>query len=67
MPVSELRGLFDEGTKVCMAIGGWGDTVGFAAGARTDESRKTFAMNVATALDTLGYDCVGMLPLSIMA
>ncbi|KND92299.1 Endochitinase B [Tolypocladium ophioglossoides CBS 100239] len=59
MSVDQVRGLFDKGTKVCMAIGGWGDTAGFSTGAATDETRKAYAKNVATALMTLDYDCVG--------
>ncbi|CAM1501321.1 Fc.00g104830.m01.CDS01 [Cosmosporella sp. VM-42] len=58
MPLDQVRSLFDDGTKVCMAIGGWGDTSGFSTGSVSDDSRKTYAKNVATALDTLGYDCV---------
>lgn len=42
-----------------MAIGGWGDTSGFSAGAATEDTRKTYAKNVATTLTNLGYDCVG--------
>lgn len=51
--------MFNNGTKVCMAIGGWGDNVGFSKAALTDESRKEFAKNVAATVDRLGYDCVG--------
>lgn len=58
MPLNEVRALFDQGTKVCMAIGGWGDTSGFSAGAATEASRKTFAANVAKVVKDLGYDCV---------
>ncbi|KAK5988237.1 Chitinase 1-like protein [Cladobotryum mycophilum] len=58
MPLDQVRALFDEGTKVCMAIGGWGDTSGFSAGAATDQTRKTYAKNVADTLNRLGYDCV---------
>ncbi|POR39076.1 Endochitinase B [Tolypocladium paradoxum] len=58
MPVDQVRALFDQGTKVCMAIGGWGDTAGFSAGSATDATRKAYAKNVAAALTTLGYDCV---------
>ncbi|KFA75725.1 hypothetical protein S40288_04986 [Stachybotrys chartarum IBT 40288] len=57
-PVTEVRALFDDGVKVCMAIGGWGDTSGFGVGAATEASRATFARNVAQTLDNLGYDCV---------
>lgn len=58
MDLSEVRGMFDNGTKVCMAIGGWGDTVGFRAGAATEESRALYASNIASTLDRLGYDCI---------
>lgn len=59
MPLDQVRALFDDGTKVCMAIGGWGDTSGFGVGAATEESRKTYAKNIAATMDNLGYDCVG--------
>ncbi|QBZ61178.1 hypothetical protein PoMZ_08125, partial [Pyricularia oryzae] len=58
--VGQIRGMFNNGTKVCMAIGGWGDNVGFSKAALTDESRKEFAKNVAATVDRLGYDCVDM-------
>lgn len=60
MELSEVRALFDNSTKLCMAIGGWGDTEGFRLGAATEESRALYAKNIATTLDTLGYDCVDM-------
>lgn len=41
-----------------MAIGGWGDAAGFRQGLATEESRSLYAKNIATTLDTLGYDCV---------
>lgn len=50
--------MFDNGTKVCMAIGGWGDTAGFRVGAESEESRSLYASNIASTLDRLGYDCV---------
>lgn len=58
MPLDQVRAMFDEGAKVCMAIGGWADTTGFGLGAATNESRKLFATNVASTMDKLGYDCV---------
>lgn len=58
MPLADVRALFDEGTKVCMAIGGWGDTSGFSTGSQTEASRKTYAKNVAAVVDQLGYECV---------
>ncbi|KAI9170819.1 Chitinase 1 [Paramyrothecium foliicola] len=57
-PLPEVRALFDHDIQVCLAIGGWGDTVGFGEGAKSREARKNFAKNVADTLDRLGYDCV---------
>lgn len=56
--LTELRAMFDNGTQVCMAIGGWGDTEGFRKGAATNASRSAYAQNVAATLTRLGYDCV---------
>ncbi|TQV93468.1 chitinase 18-11 [Cordyceps javanica] len=58
MPTEEVRALFDEGTKVCMAIGGWGDTDGFGVAAASEDSRRRFAENVNKTASSLGYDCV---------
>lgn len=58
--VATLRSQFDDGTKICMAIGGWGDTAGFSVGQKDDASRKLYAKNVASTLESHGYDCVGM-------
>ncbi|TQN65046.1 Chitinase 1, partial [Colletotrichum shisoi] len=56
--VNEIRALFDNGTKVCMAIGGWADTDGFSRGASTNANRNRFAHNVVDSAVKLGYDCV---------
>lgn len=45
--VDEVRSQFIPGTKVMVAIGGWGDTDGFSEAARTEKSRELFADNVA--------------------
>ena len=58
---SALRPLFDSGTKICMAVGGWGDNAGFTAALKTDATRKTFAKGVKAVMDQHGYDCVGKL------
>lgn len=58
MPLDEVRALFDDDVKVCMAIGGWADTAGFSEGAKTEKSRKKYAKNVAATVKRLGYDCV---------
>jgi chitinase len=57
-PVEMMRSRFDEGTKIMIAIGGWGDTAGFSAGVATETSRELYAKNVAEMLDTLGFDGV---------
>lgn len=59
MPLDEVRAMFDEGTKVCMAIGGWGDTDGFSKGAKNCTTQTLYAKSIAATLDRLGYDCVG--------
>lgn len=43
-----------------IAIGGWGDTSGFSAGAKDDASRTLYAKNVAAMLESVGADGVGM-------
>ncbi|CAN8096147.1 unnamed protein product [Discula destructiva] len=58
MNLTDIRAMFDNGTKVCMAIGGWGDTEGFRVGMASDRSRELYAKNVARTIDRLGYDCV---------
>jgi chitinase len=56
--VSSMRSRFDSGTKIMIAIGGWGDTAGFSEGVKTNSSRALYAKNVATMLDNLGFDGV---------
>ncbi|KAJ5198155.1 uncharacterized protein N7498_007272 [Penicillium cinerascens] len=56
--VDTMRQRFAPGTKVMIAIGGWGDTAGFSAGAKDDASRARFAKNVASMLDDNGFDGV---------
>ncbi|CVL09314.1 related to class V chitinase [Fusarium mangiferae] len=57
-PVEDVRALFDSNVQVCMAIGGWGDTIGFSEAAKSDKTRKNFAKNIASTVDMLGFDCV---------
>lgn len=54
--VRETRSRFSDGTKVMVAIGGWGDTQEFSIAARTEESRSLFARNVKIMLDYTGAD-----------
>ncbi|POS83804.1 hypothetical protein EPUL_005671 [Erysiphe pulchra] len=56
--IDTIRSYFNPGTKVLIAIGGWGDTAGFGKAAATDESRKLFAANVALLCDQQGFDGV---------
>ncbi len=56
--VDEVRAKFSKETKVLVAIGGWGDTVGFSAAALNDETRQTFAKNVASMVAATGADGV---------
>jgi len=56
MPVPEARSKFQYGTKIMVAIGGWGDTSGFDTAARTEQSRATFARNVASMVRDTGAD-----------
>ncbi|KAI1082675.1 glycoside hydrolase family 18 protein [Whalleya microplaca] len=58
MPLSDVRALFDSGTQVGIALGGWADTAGFSAGAKTETSRKAFAENLAKMIEDLGFDFV---------
>ncbi|KAI1764673.1 glycoside hydrolase family 18 protein [Hypoxylon sp. FL1150] len=58
MSVDEARSKFSPGTKILVAIGGWGDSAGFDTGAYSDESRATFARNVAAMVDDTGADGV---------
>ncbi|KAI1314031.1 glycoside hydrolase family 18 protein [Xylaria venustula] len=58
MSVEETRSKFELGTKIMVAIGGWGDTSGFDTAARTEESRARFARNVASMVRDTGADGV---------
>ncbi|EGC49457.1 extracellular chitinase [Histoplasma capsulatum var. duboisii H88] len=57
-PISEIRGRFANGTKLLIAIGGWGDTAGFSAGSKEDAGRKQYAKNVADMVNKHGFDGV---------
>jgi GH18 family chitinase len=54
--VSHIRPRFSPGTKIMVAIGGWGDTFGFSAAALNEKSRKDFADNVARMVFATGVD-----------
>ena len=54
--VADVRPKFEPGTKIMVAIGGWGDTAGFEAAARHEASRRTWAGNVAAMVRDTGAD-----------
>ncbi|KAI1465263.1 carbohydrate-binding module family 18 protein [Daldinia caldariorum] len=58
MPLNQVRDMFDNGTQLGIAIGGWGDTAGFSKGAATEASRSAYAKNVAKMIETHGFDFV---------
>ncbi|KAI0380287.1 glycoside hydrolase family 18 protein [Hypomontagnella monticulosa] len=58
MSVKDARSKFKPGTKIMVAIGGWGDSAGFDIAARTTESRERFAQNVAAMVRDTGADGV---------
>lgn len=53
--VEEVRSKFAEGTKIIVAIGGWGDT-GFSKASMTVNTRRLFAKNVKAMVDATGAD-----------
>ncbi|KAB8259989.1 glycoside hydrolase superfamily [Aspergillus pseudonomiae] len=57
-PVDTMRKRFSPDTKLLVAIGGWGDTKGFSEGAKTEQSRATYAKNVKKMVDQFGLDGV---------
>ncbi|KAK1500695.1 glycosyl hydrolase family 18, partial [Colletotrichum tamarilloi] len=58
--VDKVRTQFMPGTKVMVAIGGWSDTKGFDTAARTPESRRKWAQNVADMVKATGADGIDM-------
>lgn len=56
MTVEKTRAHFVPGTKLLVAIGGWGDTAGFSLAAATEKGRRTWARNVAAMIQDTGAD-----------
>ncbi|KLO92308.1 extracellular chitinase [Fusarium fujikuroi] len=54
--VSDVRKRFPGGTKVMIAIGGWGDTQGFEEAAKNETTRKRWARQVAAMVTVTGAD-----------
>ena len=55
--VEEVRSQFEPGTKVNIAIGGWGDG-GFEEAARDETSRKRWSKHVGAMVEATGADGV---------
>jgi chitinase len=58
VPISTIRSEFPN-AKVCIAVGGWGDDIGFTEASKTPESIQKFANDIATMLTNTGADGVG--------
>tara|TARA_R110002003_G_scaffold251_8_gene17814 strand:+ start:7328 stop:7681 length:354 start_codon:yes stop_codon:yes gene_type:complete len=58
VPISTIRSEFPN-AKVMIAVGGWGDDVGFFEVSKSDALIDKFAEDVATMLTNTGADGVG--------
>lgn len=47
-----------------IAVGGWGDTIGFSTAVKTDAGITKFATDIQTMLQNTGADGVGKLALN---
>ncbi|KOS23408.1 Chitinase 1 [Escovopsis weberi] len=56
--VSQVRSQVQPGTKVMVAIGGWGDSKGFEQAAKNDTARKHWARQVSSMVNMTGADGV---------
>lgn len=56
--VEKVRQKFHPGTKVMVAIGGWGDSLGFEEANRDESSRQKWCENVKKMLQLTGADGV---------
>ncbi|KHN95471.1 chitinase 18-4 [Metarhizium album ARSEF 1941] len=56
--VGAVRDKFHQGTKVMVAIGGWGDSEGFEEASKGAESRRRWCENVKKMIDQTGADGV---------
>lgn len=57
--VDSVKKRFSANTKVCLSIGGWGSNVGFEKGS-IPANQASYASNVASVVQRLNFDCVGM-------
>lgn len=59
VPISTIRSEFPN-AKVMIAIGGWGDTVGFSEATKSEAGITKFAQDVQSMLQNTGADGVGL-------
>lgn len=56
--VTQVRNQFNPGTKIMVAVGGWGDSQGFETACRDEASRSRWCGNVRKMIDGAGADGV---------
>lgn len=56
--VDKVRSQFAAGTKVTVAIGGWGDSKGFEEAASDEAARKRWVRQVNAMVEATGADGV---------
>jgi chitinase len=59
VPISTIRSEYPN-AKVMIAVGGWGDDIGFYQASKSAAAIKQFAADVSTMLTNTGADGVGM-------
>lgn len=58
VPISTIRSEYPN-AKVMIAVGGWGDDIGYFEASKTDATIQKFAADVATMLTNTGADGLG--------
>lgn len=58
VPISTIRSEYPD-AKVMIAVGGWGDDIGFFEVSKSDSTIQKFATDIATMLTNTGADGVG--------
>jgi chitinase len=61
VPISTWRSEYPN-AKIMIAVGGWGDTIGFSQSAKDDASIQKFGTDIQSMLTATGADGVGTLP-----
>lgn len=56
LTVEEVRAHFPKGTKIMVAIGGWGNEEGFRQAAKSEEGRRVWVDGVKRMVESTGAD-----------